>query len=574
MLHSYPNGAYLARSRRDLAESILETSWIADGVAASESAAVKEMVNIAASHPSIAKSVLDFDWYGDGISEVESRAISHLAAIADADEPTAEIVASLAWFVDGVSEPEVNVVRDVRRISQDYGPVARRIVAMPFLAALEPADIAAMQSLAEMEYFGKRALDLVWTHYSLSEGITDAHSPVVAMLYGVYKNNPALMDTLLDLGQTIVESRTIILPLTGSVDLTIIRTRPGAARSMDLLERAVRTAERLMDEPLPTRYVGLLYENAIPHGFLGFNNGLNMTMLPRFDVDDGTWEAQFSPFGLAHEVAHYYWEGNANWIDEGASELMASVIESEWTGAPVGVANDPCPYVRTISTLSALHSSIYAPAFTCNYSLGERLFVDMYGALGHDAFWERMRQLYQASAAYHAYHHADGGRMGPPAGIEEVREAFGREVAGTAVIARWYDGTVPYEPPRLDTRPADPSLPDINGRIDSAYITLSEDGPPVSTFPAGDATGYPLLILEYSYRITGPPRETTLEIVELYEDGFEFRRRQFTMTAEYAYIGDAYGLLVGSNPPAPGHYWIYVYDGDRKVAEAEFEVTP
>lgn len=326
-----------------------------------------------------------------------------------------------------------------------------------------------------------------------------------------------------------------------------------------------------MGAALPTRYVGLLYEDAVPGGFIGFNNGLHMTMLPRFDVDDGSGESKFSPRGLAHEVAHYYWSGNATWIDEGASELMASVIEFERTGVPVGVGTDPCPYVRTISTLSALHSGSSARVFTCNYSLGERLFVDMYHTLGHDAFWMGMRQLYQVSTEHDD---ADAGLMGPPAGVEDVREAFGREVAGAAIIARWYDGTVPYDLSRLDTRPADPSLPGINGRIDKAYVTLGRDGTPASTFSMRDVTGYLWLYLECWYRVTGPPRETTLEIVALYEDGFEFARQQTIITAEYKYTGGWYGLTVGSNPPAPGRYWVYVYDGDRKVAEVQYEVTP
>ena len=27
------------------------------------------------------------------------------------------------------------------------------------------------------------------------------------------------------------------------------------------------------------------------------------------------------------------------------------------------------------------------------------------------------------------------------------------------------------------------------------------------------------------------------------------------------------------NPARPGRYWVYMYDGDRKVAEVAYEVT-
>lgn len=105
-LQSYRNGPDLMRSSHDLAESIVETRWIADGIAASESVAVEEIVNVAAFHRGLARSVLALGWYDDGLSETELQAISHLAAIADGDELTAAIVATLDWFGDGVSESE------------------------------------------------------------------------------------------------------------------------------------------------------------------------------------------------------------------------------------------------------------------------------------------------------------------------------------------------------------------------------------------------------------------------------------------------------------------------------------
>ena len=276
--YPYRNGRYIVQSRRGLAESILETSWIEDGIADSEKDAIQEIVDMAAFHDGITKSVLALDWYEDGVSETELRAIRYLDAIAGDDEPAAEIVASLAWFVDGVSESDVYAMRNIRLISQDDGASARRIVAMPFISTLEPADIAAIRSLSSMAYFQSRGFEYVMARDSLSDGITDAQSPIVAMLYGVYKINPGLMDTLLDPNLTTIERRMISLPLTGSVDLVIVRTRPGAARSMDLLEYAARTSEELMGEPLPTNFVGLLFEDAVSGGFAGTNFGTHITI--------------------------------------------------------------------------------------------------------------------------------------------------------------------------------------------------------------------------------------------------------------------------------------------------------
>ena len=73
------------------------------------------------------------------------------------------------------------------------------------------------------------------------------------------------------------------------------------------------------------------------------------------------------------------------------------------------------------------------------------------------------------------------------------------------------------------------------------------------------------------------PHEVHLDIEEYYEDGFVFRRRSEKLTAEAQYIGGTHRYSVGSAPTqewATGRYVVYVYAGERKVAEAEYEVTP
>ena len=83
--------------------------------------------------------------------------------------------------------------------------------------------------------------------------------------------------------------------------------------------------------------------------------------------------------------------------------------------------------------------------------------------------------------------------------------------------------------------------------------------------------------MEYSYALSGDTREVPLEIVEYYEDGFEFSRRSAGLTAEARYTGGTSWFSVGVSPPrkwAPGRYVVYVYADDRKLAEVEYHVTP
>ena len=310
-------------------------------------------------------------------------------------------------------------------------------------------------------------------------------------------------------------------------------------------------------------------------GFAGTNFGTHIGILPKYDVDDGSYEAEFAPHAIAHEVAHYFWSGNADWVDEGVSDFMASSVENRRAGKTVGVTNDPCPYARSIAELEILAPNADADldVFGCNYSLGERLFVDMSRTLGDDAIWRGLRELYAKSLVEDDADDLKGTSLD----INHLWEVFQAAPGAAVSIGRWYDGTQDYDLSQLDTGPVEPILTSINGRIDEAYVAASKDGSAVASFSAQDVADWVYLTLKYSYDVSGGPHELPLEIVEYYEDGFEFRRRSRTLTAEARYIGGTAWFSVGQSPSrkwAPGHYVVYVYADERKVAEVKYEVTP
>ena len=59
-------------------------------------------------------------------------------------------------------------------------------------------------------------------------------------------------------------------------------------------------------------------------------------------------KARFLPHHIAHKVAHYYWSGNAEWIDEGAADFLAAISGNARAGAPVAATNQPCPMPGTL----------------------------------------------------------------------------------------------------------------------------------------------------------------------------------------------------------------------------------
>ena len=561
---------YIAVTSRAVLASLVSLDWIRDGIGDDEAAAIGWIDNMAATD--VMSAVVALDWVRDGVDDIEAAMMEDLSYIAYEDTGLGLTVVSMGWVRDGIDKLEARAIEELSYIAYEDATSAARIVGMPFLETIEPPDVAALESLGQLAASWRRAFYWMMTHAAVGSGISDDLAPIVATLHGVAETNPDLVDTLLHPAKVTVERRTITLPLAGEVDLAIIRTGPGAPRSMDLLEYAVRGVERLMGLPLPTRYVGLLYENAVSGPVAGTNFGTHVAILPEYDVDDGSREAGFAGSHVAHEVAHYYWSGNADWVDEGAADLMASIVDGARTGRPVGVTNRPCAYASTIADLEKLGVSQTDDEFECNYALGERLFVDLYRTLGDDRFLRAFRDLYLASEM-----EDDENDPGTSVGIEHVRDAFRTdEGAERAVIARWDDGTEPYDRSGLDYAPVDPSLPAINGRVELAYVVTERDGPPAAVFSARDVDDWVLLTLAYSYGVSSA-REMQLEIVEYFEDGFEFRRWTTTLTAEPQYIGGIHRFSVGSPPTrewAPGRYYVYVYDGDRKVAEVEYEVIP
>ena len=71
-------------------------------------------------------------------------------------------------------------------------------------------------------------------------------------------------------------------------------------------------------------------------------------------------------------------------------------MEGSFEDLPERDAVFPCRYVRRISDLEDIGLRQRSLQFLCSYSLGFRLFRDLYRELG-EGFWDGLRLLYQKS---------------------------------------------------------------------------------------------------------------------------------------------------------------------------------
>ena len=600
------HGAWLEQNRPQAAADIRALPWVGDGINGSERQAAEALIATARWYPSVFSSLMQMSWLADGVTDAEAVATVYIrrTAFFDSRSPGADLTGQMlarSWVQDAISADEATVIRYLYWIvwyDADSPPptpiiaavnaTVSRILAMPFLASVERPDALAVRSLERIEDISKADFLQIMSRPILNDGITDEEAEIVLLLGAAYQYaGRAMVDALLDPNRITVEKRAIRLPYSGKVDLAIIRTAPGPARSMDLLEHSVRGIEKFMGVPFPTSHVAALFaEEAVLEGAAGVNFGTHMAMLPEFDIiDDGSQLANILPGLTAHEVAHYYWRGNENWIDEGGATFIEFPIENMRTGRGLIADRYPCAYVSSIAEVVALDPEQLSPADICNYSLGERIFLDLYRNLGDSDFRRGFSNLYQRSQVLDE-------RLWPTElNVSHVRDAFQPLApASTPVIARWYDGPRPQGIAPPDTGLVVPELATIaGGQVVNAFVSLEDDWDAfgdwesfitrgTELFSDADATGkYGFAYVAVTLPVTADPKILRLEVVEHYEDGFLYGDYVARLEFEPRWTRARARVRIGpgkDDPWLPGRYWVFLYDGERTVAEVTYEVKP
>ena len=548
----------VAELNSQVATALIGLPWIADGIDRGEAQRVLEMRRLAEQNPSL----LALLWVQEGTIGIEAEA-------------TVTALVGLNWVEDGLDRNEARAVTELSAIASRDPVSAGRIIEMPFLESIEPSDVSALQSLASIAWSDEPYLARVLSHPTFQHGITDSWTDVVGTLHAVYGVDPELVQELLDPGIVQLEERTIDLPLGGETRMVIVRHSGGAKRSMDLLEDAVRRLEALMSVPFPDDHVRWLFVDH-PEQVLGLYHGTHVSSVAEPDSDEDSYEQALLGSLAGHELSHYYWHGNRAWIDEGVSNVLRMLGDYSRNGSPIEPVNAPCPYVRTLADLEDIPASEGEDTFVCNYSLGERFFLDLYRHLGQQDFLQGLRDLYLMSQAENE--HATGQRIS--LGVEDVRTAFKehQETESSAVddaVGRWYDGTEPYDSSAQDSSPPKPNLLSVDGSV-ASHLAIESGGKPISRVSADDVDGWLWVMLRLDYDVDSVT-EMRLEVVNYYEDGFEFGRSFLNYTAVPWSNGFTWWFQAGLGPHAPwaeGRYQIRIYNEGQKLVEMEYEVAP
>ena len=237
------------------------------------------------------------------------------------------------WVIDGITPFEFEIITNLNYIAESGASIdgelaSRRIKDMPFMETIEYGDLSILKGLARSRHV---YLQRIVSHPSLRDGITDEwasfFSVVRSIMFSDFSESHRLdlLDILFDPEQTLLEERTITLPLAGDVELAVIQTDVGAsdaagARTMEMLEQVVRSQEEFMGLAFPQNHVTLVVDNL--NRFEGIR-GTNAIILTDYPESRGI---------IAGRTVYTYW--GWHWFGELAS-FLSEISLRAYDGTPL-----------------------------------------------------------------------------------------------------------------------------------------------------------------------------------------------------------------------------------------------
>ena len=323
-------------------------------------------------------------------------------------------ITQLPWASDGLDAADKAAIDEILYIAVRDAAVAKAVVAMPFLQTNDAAALHALESVNDLLRAGNESALRDSRIYQA--GITGEWAPVIAAAGAIAE--PDAVAEYLD-GQVTVQQESYATDYTANLAVTIVRPAGSAAGRVDLglIAHSVRLAENIMQLPLPTANVIVVVDDrAATGGFFGTNHGFAIGL----QQESETKAPERLLNILVHEVAHYWWGGNADWIDEGVADTIAATASTQQghTFAANPNRRQDCAAVNISEIGDAPRSN--RGQFYCNYYLGEKLFRSIQDAAMPDDFIAGLQRLYQLSREQPTPRTMDEYR----AGIEQVRAAF------------------------------------------------------------------------------------------------------------------------------------------------------
>ena len=333
-------------------------------------------------------------------------------------------IEELPWVADGLTDLEKEIIDWMLYVDSDPFAVSvlEALIPMPFLQASDSTDLLALHSMEWLSYAG--AITPLLEHAAFLDGISEDETVLVVAAGSIYDEDPFEISRMLHPGYATVEAGS---SETG-VQLSIVRTgSTPQAWTIESLAGAVEFVEQIMPDELPVGHVVLLLSNrALGPDDVGGNYGWAIGATPDHEQAKDSEEGEELQMTLAHEVSHYFWRGNIDWIDEG----LATTIELLYAQS-IGLAVQDTD--RLDCSIQSLEDLSEQEVLTdedrlCDYRLGADLFLELWANMTEAEFSQQLGELYSLTIE------EQGQELIP--GIETVRAAFPNHLG--IVDKHWY----------------------------------------------------------------------------------------------------------------------------------------
>ena len=142
-----------------------------------------------AEDPEAAAMIESLAWVQDGLAHREYRSsdprdasrfeqsfVGDLVSWAGRSRPTFTTLLGMPWIQDALTNYEYNVASNLWGLTTWNVALAQRVIAMPFLQAIDAYELSAIQTIGELRWIDEQLPGRVLAHPALAGGITDAHT--------------------------------------------------------------------------------------------------------------------------------------------------------------------------------------------------------------------------------------------------------------------------------------------------------------------------------------------------------------------------------------------------------------
>ena len=503
---------------------------------------------------------------------------------------TSDIV-GLPWVTSNPTDAELLTIAWLSELQNHNPSLVTSLVQMPFLQDHTPGDLQAIQTLTLMSAgTSSIAADPQYARNLVNRatfadggGVDNTEAKIIAATSMPYLvgatdlDGTDLVDRIADKGT--VEEVTTSGRYGNSLTFAIVRLGVSRRNSelMQSFTSATQHAEILMAQALPVDFLGVLVSNDLIPGAAAANNSIHLWFDGGFD---GTYSDRYRQRVVAHEIGHYWWGTgdyylHEDWISEGAADYIGAYSEKTQFGdSSLSTSNWPCPYYRTIEHLRADNPDYtFSQGSLCNYSLGERLFINLDRNMGHTEFTASFRNLHQRLSTYEDDEIDQGISLMNAFCAQCLSPNAGFNSAGYT-LARWYGEKILTDGSAATGTITGLGSPPSVSLHDSPSQNRQYGIPQVS---ASSPDQRRWLRLYFSDAIN-PPETVRVGVQQYHEEQYPYYSAWQEISVGQSESGPAAWFYVYlGNPPrrAPGHHWVYVYnESGQKIAEAEYQVVP